>query len=77
MFHLQHHRRIVRDIAYGLWFLINCPPHHHIDDIVLGTVLAYQGSHILPVTHDSDSVGNDLDFIHTMGYVNNADSFFP
>jgi len=69
---LQYDRSIVRNKALLFRLLVNDTADHHLDDIVLRAVLGDQGSDVSTVSHDCDAVRDDLDFIHTMGDVNDS-----
>ena len=73
VFHLQYDRRILRNHTVCLRLLVNDTSYHHVDDIFLGAVLSYQCSHIASVPHDGNTVGDDLDLVHTVRDVDNAE----
>ena len=66
MLHLEHHRRIIGNHALCLGLFIYDTAHHHADDVILGGILCEKGSHPASVSHDRDSVGDDLYLLHTV-----------
>ena len=70
--HLQHDRRVRRDHALGLGVLVDHAADHHVDDVVLGAVLGDQRADIAAVAHDGDAVGDDLDLVHAVRDVDDA-----
>ena len=72
VFHLQHHGCIRCHHALGLGILVNHAADHHVDDVVLGAVLGDQRADIAAVAHDGDAVGDDLDLVHTVRDINDA-----
>ena len=77
MLHLQHHRRVGLDHGLGLGVLVDHAAHHHVDDVVLGALLGDQRAHVAAVAHHGDPVGDDLDLVHAVGDVNDAQLLVP
>ena len=77
MFYLQYHRRILRHIALRLRVLIDHTSYHHVDDIVLRALLRDQRSYVPSVPHNSHTVCDHLDLIHTMGNIYDSQLSVP
>ena len=55
---------------------VNNAADHHIDDVVFCTVFCDERSHIAAVTHDSHSVCDYFDLIHTVGNIDDTQILF-
>ena len=73
VFHLQHNRRVFRNHTVCLRFFIDYAADHHVDDVFLCAVICDQRPDVRTVTHDRDPVRYDLDLIHPVRNVDDAE----
>ena len=71
-FHLQ---RRFREIVVGACIVVrHAAPDHQGDQVIGGGFFDIFGCHILTIPQDSDAVGHNVQFTHTVADVNNADA---
>ena len=54
--------------------LFHTPPHHHVDQLLVGTVVDSHGVNLDPIPENRDSVPYKGKFLHPVGHIDNTDS---
>ena len=71
---LQNHRCVGSHSAGSLLLTHDHTADHHLDDLILGSLLGVDSAYIFAVTHNGNAIGDAGNLIHTVRDIDHADA---